>query len=88
MWIILRHITIAFQSSRNGGQDLYIKFRFCAYKELSRPTYPLHSLLVTPLLFFSSRIEGVFYRIRQKLQQYNMEPVTATIKDYVAGAKV
>lgn len=39
-------------------------------------------------LYFPSRIEGVFYRIRQKLQLYNMEPVTATIKDYVAGAKV
>ena len=46
------------------------------------------SLLITPLLLFSSRIEGVFCRIRQKLQQYNVEPVTATIKDYVAGAKV
>ena len=50
-YFILRHITIAFQSSRNGGQDLYIKFRFLCIQGIESTNIPLHWLLVTFLLF-------------------------------------
>ena len=32
--------------------------------------------------------EGVFYRIKQRLQQYNMEPVSVQVKEHIASSKV
>ena len=34
------------------------------------------------------RTEGVSYRIKQRLQSYNMEPVSALVKECIASSKV
>ena len=38
--------------------------------------------------FTSHRVEGVFYRIWQKLEWYKLEPVAHTIDDHIANSKV
>ena len=33
-------------------------------------------------------VEGVFYRIRQKLDKYRLEPVAGLINDHISNSKV
>lgn len=34
------------------------------------------------------RVEGVFCRIRQKLEKYRLDPVVASINDHISNSKV
>lgn len=38
--------------------------------------------------FYRCSVEGVFYRIGQKLEKYRLEPVASTIDDHIANSKV
>ena len=47
--------------------------------------YMCKYITALPLL---CRIEGVFYRIKQRLLQYKVDPVTSQVEDYIANCRV
>ena len=47
-----------------------------------------HLALYSAHLLCVCRIEGVFYRIGQKLEKYRLEPVAHSIDDHIANSKV